>query len=149
MRYFDIRFFDPEPRDGVLVGELTVGEFSETFQADSSFWSAEEYRQSWRRTVDRLVNDHDTACLITSLPDPATANFIETWPLYRDHEQVRVQNRIVFGDELDEAFDPDQPWRYVDPYSSVTEDDEPASEWVTTMASFIEYLDRTRGDRSK
>ncbi|MFC4496164.1 hypothetical protein ACFPA8_18730 [Streptomyces ovatisporus] len=117
------------------VGRIKVGGFMETFLMELSFWSVNEYRRSWRRALTALEQaETTTSCLISSITDPVHSNFISCWPMYREVDAVYVQNSIIFLDELDEAFDPQEPWRYVQPRCSVDEDGNRVSEWVTSMS---------------
>lgn len=137
---FSIGVIDESPSGSEMpysqtVGRVQVGSFTETFLMDLSFWTVDEYRQSWREALNELEStDKATSCLVSSITDPVTSSFISCWPLYRDGELVYVQNSIIFLDELDEPFDPQQPWRHVEPHHSVDEDGNPISEWVTRMS---------------
>jgi hypothetical protein len=115
------------------VGRIRVGGFTEIFPIDLSFWSVNEYRTSWWRALTALEQvETTTSCLISSITDPGRSNFISCWPMYREGDVVYVQNSIILLDELDEAFDPQEPWRYVQPRCSVDEDGNRVSEWVTS-----------------
>lgn len=116
------------------VGRIRVGGFEETFQMDLSFWTVSEYRRSWLDALMKLEEaEKSTSCLIASVTDPASSNFISCWPMYRVGNEVYVQNSIIFLDDLHESFDPKEPWRYVEARSSVDEDGNRISEWSTTM----------------
>jgi hypothetical protein len=80
------------------------------------------------------VSENSTSCLISSITDPGTANFIFCWPIYRDGEDVYVQSSIIFLDGLEEQFNPQEPWRYVEVRSLVDEDGNQISEWSTTIS---------------
>lgn len=122
------------------TGEIVVGEFSETFQADLSYWREGEYEASWRENVERLALGYDRAALITSISDPRSANFVFWWPMYRIGQQVILQNHVLFLDELDGTFTPGRAHDFVPTRVNVNEEGEEISEWVLPISSFSTYL---------
>lgn len=128
------------------VGRIRVGGFTETFPMDLSFWTVDEYCRSWDGSLRKLDEiDNSTSCLIASITDPETSNFISCWPMYREGEEVYVQNSIIFLDELDEQFNPQEPWRYVEPRSSVDEDGNRISEWLTSTSQVRRFRESAWG----
>ncbi|WP_330455490.1 hypothetical protein OIB37_00435 [Streptomyces sp. NBC_00820] len=112
------------------VGRIVVGGFGETFPIDLTYWNSSHYEQSWSSALNRLEGgDVATSCLVSSLSDPVTANFISCWPLYRIGDDVFVQNSLVFLAELSEPFDPEQPWLSIGPREVVDEGGNEISEW--------------------
>ncbi|WP_307663479.1 hypothetical protein [Streptomyces sp. V1I1] len=102
---------------------------------DLSFWTVADYSRSWERALRELeASENSTSCLISSITDPETANFIFCWPIYREGEAVHVQNSIIFLDGLEEEFNPQEPWRYAEARSLVDEDGNQISEWSTTIS---------------
>jgi CdiI N-terminal domain len=75
------------------------------------------------------------------LTDPRDATFVTTWPLYRNQEEVRVQNRLLFLDELPAPFEPGASWESVDPRTIVDEEGRPISEWHITLMDIEDFLD--------
>lgn len=121
------------PSSSEAVGRVKVGDFTEKFRMNLSFWAVDEYRRSWETALRELErSEKATSCLIASITDPAASNFISCWPMYRDGDVIHVQNSLIFLDELNEPFDPQEPWRYVEPYCEVDEDGNRISEWVTS-----------------
>ncbi|MEU6826736.1 hypothetical protein ABZ921_39550 [Streptomyces atriruber] len=123
------------------VGRISVGDFSENFPMDLSYWSADDYRDSWVRALRRVDGQSEVdSCLVTSITDPATANFVFCWPVYRRGTDVYVQNSIIFLGELAEEFRPTEPWLSVEPHSTVDEDGNEISEWRTTIGEVRDFL---------
>ncbi|MFK4067338.1 hypothetical protein [Streptomyces sp. NPDC029674] len=145
MGRFEVVAVQPPPgsaANGIgAVGRISVGEFSEHFPMDLSYWDVDDYRASWARAL-RVVDGRDeaTSCLVSSISDPATANFVFCWPVYRSGPDVRIQNSVVFLDELTEPFRPDEPWRSVGPRSTVDEDGNQVSEWQTDISAVRRFL---------
>ncbi|MFI7012676.1 hypothetical protein [Streptomyces sp. NPDC050164] len=128
---------------GGAVGRITVREFEESFPMDLTYWSVEKYRASWSQALRVLERRDDaTSCLISSITDPSTSNFVFCWPLYRSQDLVYVQDSIIFLEGLDEDFDPDEPWRFVEPRSTVAEEGHEISEWQTTVDEVRDFLHR-------
>ncbi|MFF7973306.1 hypothetical protein [Streptomyces sp. NPDC007905] len=108
---------------------------------DLTYWDAAEYEASWIRSLRALERADDaTSCLISSITDPRSSNFIFCWPLYRYGDVVYVQNSIIFLEGLSEDFTPEEPWRFVEPRSTVDEDGHKISEWHTTIDEVREFL---------
>jgi hypothetical protein len=75
-----------------------------------------DYYRSWRQAFEVLnANPRSTSCLMTSMTDPSSSNFLVCWPMYGEDENVYIQNAIIFLDEIEGAFDPAAPWGYVGP----------------------------------
>jgi hypothetical protein len=123
-------------------GRITIGDFAEEFEMDLSFWAAEQYETSWRDAFLQLASATGAvSCLVTSMADPADANFVFCWPLYRDGDTVRVRNNVLFLDELDEPFDPERPWASVPAdFEAADEDGNRISEWTTDMSQVYEFM---------
>ncbi|MFF9675143.1 hypothetical protein ACF1GS_26135 [Streptomyces eurythermus] len=107
---------------------------------DLTYWNVGQYQTSWARSLRILERGDDTASgLITSITDPANSNFIFCWPLYRSGEIVYIQNSIIFLTELEEDFNPAEPWRFVEPRSTVDEEGNEISEWQTTISEIRRF----------
>ncbi|WP_282704300.1 hypothetical protein [Streptomyces sp. CC219B] len=149
---FSIKVIDDSVSEGATpspseaVGRIWVGSFTETFLMDLSFWSVDEYRRSWEGALRKLEgSEKEISCLIASITDPAASNFISCWPMYRDGDMIHVQNSLIFLDELDEPFDPQEPWRYVEPHREVDEDGNRISEWVTSVSEVRQFRESAWG----
>jgi hypothetical protein len=143
MTGFSIAFTGESASDdaAMAVGEIRLGEHRESFHAEIGFWTVQDYQDHWRAALRRLLSGAAVSCLVTSLSDPHRATFLTTWPLYRDHEEVHVQNRLVFLDELLPApFAPAAPWESVDPRTTVDEKGRPVSEWHITLTDIEIFL---------
>jgi hypothetical protein len=132
-------FDDEDPL--VAIGVLTLCEFSEHFSAPVSFWGVADYQKSWEAGLRRLLGGATVSCLATSVTDPADANFFDVWPLYRSGDDIYVQNRLLFLDQLPHAFDLSAPWESVGPRRATTEDGDKISEWQVSLDDIREFLD--------
>jgi hypothetical protein len=121
-------------------GRITVGDFVEEFEASLTFWGADDYRASWRAALSVLEAGSATSCLVSSLTDPATSNFVFCWPLYGDGDDVYVQSSLIFLEELPGTFDVARPWLYVQPRATVDEDGNHISEWRTDVTAIRQSM---------
>jgi hypothetical protein len=125
------------------LGRITVGGFFETFEMSLAFWSAEQYRASWRDALEVLAqSDNAISCLVSSITDPTTSNFVFCWPLYRIGDDVFVQNAVIFLEDLSNSFDPARPWLSVRPHASFDEDGNRISEWLTDVTQITDFRDK-------
>ena len=145
MASFSIAFTGFDDEDPLVAfGELRLGEHSERFQSVLGFWEPADYRVIWMAGLRRLLSGASVSCLATSVLDPAAANFIEVWPLYRQDDDVYVQNHLLLLDELPHKFDPAAPWDSIGPRSVIDEDGQEISEWRITVGEIREFLESQR-----
>jgi len=137
---FDVRFVERPSRSGYAYAKVSIGDFEEAFEVDLSFWTRREYEWQWRDGLKRLVSGEPRSCLIASLSDPRSANFVFLWSMYAMGGNVVFQNRVLFLDEVDERFDPSDPYRHVGPREAVSTGGEPVSEWDVPVESIAEFL---------
>lgn len=130
-----IRFInktDYEP--SLALGEITLNDFVENFETSLTFWGADRYEKQWRQGIDRLLEGASKSCLITSMLDPQCEHFGVWWKLYREGEQVVVQNQLLLADVLGRTFAPDEPYQFIPDRQSFSADgDAPVSEWVVAF----------------
>jgi hypothetical protein len=139
---FSISFTGFDKQDPfVALGELNLGEDCEHFGSILGFWGTDDYEESWLTALRRLVSGASISCLATSVIDPSNANFLEVWPLYREGDNVYVQNSLIFPDQLSHEFDPDAPWESLDPRSVIDEDGQAISEWKVNLSDIKEFLE--------
>lgn len=143
MGNFSIAFTGFDEEDPlVAIGELKLGEHSEYFEAVLEFWGLEDYERSWAEGLRRLLDGASVSCLATSMIDPPTPNFVEVWPLYRDGDDVYVQDQLIFMDQLTHEFDPAAPWDSVRPRAVVNEDGRKIQEWRVGLDDVREFYVR-------
>lgn len=122
------------------AGLLIIGSYVERFVAAIDYWDVALYRRHWRQAITRIVQGSVTSTLITSMYDPSVANFIYWWPLYRLGDTVRFQNHILFFNELQTPFDPNDPFRFVPERLTVNNDGEKISEWSASISDLESFL---------
>jgi hypothetical protein len=120
-------------------GVIAMGDFQETFIAPLEYWSVEDYQRHWKVALERALK-HKDSCLITSLYDPQTANFIWWWILYNHNDKVIIQNQGLLLDTLSRPFTPDAPYSFIPRYESESEEGEKYSEWVVPIRDIEVFL---------
>ncbi len=76
------------------AGEIVIGDFKSVFTFDLSFWSAEEYRESWRRTAAAVL-ERGFGRFLVSVGAPGT--MFETWPCWRAGDEARVIHSFLLS----------------------------------------------------
>jgi hypothetical protein len=122
------------------VGEIIIGEYLERFEVSTSFWSVEDYQEHWKQAIRRVINGEDKSCLITSMYNPESANFIFWWPIYRVESEVFIQNQVLFLNDETIPFNPRDPYASVKDRETLTEDGLPISEWVVPLLDLQHFL---------
>ena len=140
---FGIRFLgaaESGPPDGVAYGEIQIGAFRERFQSDLSFWKKADYARQWRSAISWIL-ESDRAAMITSLGDPASANFIRWWVMYREAREIVFQEQVLFINELTAPFDPEVTWKIVRERRTVSENGQEISEWRSSVEALRAFLE--------
>lgn len=133
MSRFSIQFLpnaEEAAGSATRIGEIHIGEFKERFESSIEFWTAARYESQWAEALSRLGPEKAKSCLITSITDPATANFVFWWPMYLVGDNVHFQNHVLFTSEVRGTFDPNDPYFHVPERRVTNEDGERISEWV-------------------
>ena len=141
MAFFIDLLEEPAPEgESVRSGLITIGSYRERFIAPIHYWDESQYRRHWQTALTGIVAGSSKSALITSMYEPASANFIFWWPMYRLDDTVYFQNQILFLGELETPFDPNDPFRFVRERTIVNSDGEQISEWsapITDLESFL------------
>ncbi|WP_337961386.1 hypothetical protein [Escherichia albertii] len=84
-----------------------------------------------------LLKNH--SALAFSMYESAQANFLFTWILYFEGNDVYVQNNIIFLNEH-EGFTPEKINKSIKPRAIYNEDGMAISEWHTDMNSVMSFF---------
>ncbi len=132
----------------LILGRLRIGDFQERFEAELSYWSAQQYRESWYAAALALLAGDDKAAFFTSMADPAETTYIFWWPAYRSGDDVCLQHHMLFLRKLEPPFDLQDPFRHVRPHRTRNEDGDRISEWRTgidDIRAFASLLEAQTG----
>lgn len=113
----------------ILVGNIKI----EDFHVPLSYWDRNEYLSQWTKGLEAIFEGSKKSAFITAMYNPATANFIFWWVIYRVGNDVYIQNHVLFVDELKERFNESDFIKYVPERETITEDDDPISEWKVNI----------------
>lgn len=139
---FEIRILSSLNQSKDLArGEICLGEFRETFEVSLGHWTPSRYEQQWMQGVSRILKGNDRSCLITSITDPRTANFIFWWPVYCVGTDCLFQNQVLFLDALSSRFDDSEPYSHISERISTTEEGVRISEWTVPMRDLRDWYD--------
>lgn len=145
---FDIAFCSDYTTDPTNTAEphishgvIRLNEFSELFESSLEYWDKNEYRSQWVNAVRRTVDKGLDSCLITSITNPATANFLVWWPMYVVDSGVIFQNQLFFLEECNHHFDVERPYRFLKPRKPYSEDGGKISEWAVSMNDLQSWID--------
>ena len=126
--------------DLVAEGVLKIGGDIENFNASLSYWGRRQYCSQWREALNRLTIGFDRTAVVTTMYDPATANFIFWWLLYVIEEKIYIQNHVLFMGDLEDDFDEEDIYKFIPIRETHTEEGEPISEWSVTINDIEECL---------
>ncbi|MDF7679443.1 hypothetical protein PT300_01945 [Enterobacteriaceae bacterium ESL0689] len=125
----------------VLPAKIVIGDFEEGIQIPLTYWSIKQYQESWLEAIEQGLKNGDHSVLAVSMYNPETVNFIFSWVLYYNGEQVIIQNKMIFAGEI-QGFSTHKLNDYAGEYDEYS-DGEKVSEWYTTVnevKEFIAYL---------
>lgn len=148
MTGFSIKFIGYDRDDPTLAsGELRFGSDVEYFRSPLGFWGHYDYERNWKLALERLLEGATFSCLATCVSEPGTSNFVEVWTLYREGDDVHIQDALIFLDEGPGGFDPNSPWDFVDPVRSIADEDGQIAEWHVSLEDIWEFLESVKALR--
>jgi len=133
--------------DPVARGRITIGSFNEGFLSPTTLWSPKNYIQHWITELGRFIHSdtEQEAILFTDMSDITTANFLIAWVLYMRDGKIKVQNELVFMDQVPNTFSMYNLKAAITPYSNMTDEGQPISEWETSLPALVECRARLVG----
>ena len=88
---------NPMNIDGELVlpASIVIDEFTEKMNIPLTYWSIEDYKLSWLRSLEEGLITKKHATLAVSMYESKSVNFIFTWLLYFQGDKVFI-NKIKY-----------------------------------------------------
>lgn len=140
MNNFNIEVLSKKPekinKKMAYRGQITIGDFQETFIMLLDNWSVDEYKQQWREGLER-IRTHDSSCLVASFGGSQENPWIELWTLYKENNNIFIHNQYLFFEIFQERskglppFDAKTCYLYIiSPRETVSEDGRKISEWT-------------------
>ncbi len=65
---------------------------SERFAAPIDYWGIADYERQWGSTIRSMIDGHPNGHLLSAMRDPHVAEFIAVYSLYREGNNIFVQN---------------------------------------------------------
>lgn len=125
--------------DDTATARIVIGDFTERFSVNLTYWAKESYEASWIRALRRLGQSRRiTSCLVANIEDPVINPAVDCWTLFREGTEVFIQNMIILTDVV-ESFDQAVPWAQLGARSAEGGDAE-VSEWHTSMTAILRFL---------
>lgn len=113
----------------------------EYFFAPAVYWDREDYVAQWRDSFLKGLTTKTHSALVTSMYDPAVANFLTIWVLYYGVDKIFLQNKIIFMEEIIGKFDEENINRYVGSREIINEDGDRISEWNFSYEEVLSFFE--------
>jgi CdiI N-terminal domain len=120
-------------------GGLELGPDSDSFSADLSTWTMQDYESQWREGIARLAAGMPSSALITSYAGP-DAGFHSMWPMWKVGDQVVFHEHLVPDEVVNHSDIADSFYAAVGDRRTHSEDGQPISEWFVLFADVLHYL---------
>ncbi|PSU26396.1 hypothetical protein CTM97_21490 [Photobacterium phosphoreum] len=118
-------------------GKITIDDFSELLSCPIGYWNENDYIQHWKKSLSRLFNGYNKSVLFTTMHDPETSNFYDMWCFHLKKDVVYITNEIFFLDTIDDDFNIDDYYKYID---DIDECDDDCSIWITDKNNILKYI---------
>jgi hypothetical protein len=141
---FNLKFisearFSLERNERIALGKVTLGNFAEGFESSLSFWSITDYQNQWIEAAQRIF-EFDRTAFITDLDNPQTVRFITWWKAWKIEERIFVQNQLLFLEQLSDAFDLSNPYKFIADRTTETNEGEKISMWEISLNDIKDFL---------
>jgi hypothetical protein len=84
------------------IGDATLGEHSQRFEANLDHWSTADYERQWREAVLRLATGPESSALVTSYEGGGDGRHI-VLPMWREGSAVYVQPPLVLDADVEDS----------------------------------------------
>jgi len=124
--------------------QIQIGGFSERFSAPVELWSINEYISQWKCAVEDIANGASKGFLMAAMRNPDISDFLSVYTLYREADEVFVQNQIVLCNGNEEYIRRGDFIQLIEDRETETEDGEKISEWRTTVGQLKYFLEQLK-----
>src|SRR3990167_9946853 len=95
---FSIEVISEKPKEysGLLVhtGEITMGDYKETFVMPLNSWTIGDYKQQWKEGLAR-IKTHDKSCLVNFVQNMHANPMVVMWVLFKVKDIVYIGQRLL------------------------------------------------------
>ena len=141
---FTIRkVLDDKLRQDGSVAEVMLGDHRETFPLITTLWTVQDYQRQWCGAIKAMVKHKVAACmLVTDIQPRQNSSGITYWALFREGEQIYVQERLMrYAPAAELLVIPVEAEKIIPPRIQGTgEEHENVSEWLVSMSDLAEFL---------
>ncbi len=136
----------PEDEDkfiesAVADGEIQVGDFTEEFWFNLSYWEKIDYERQWVEGLKRITEwGYKKSILIVDMQDPSTDGLITGYVLYQDKGTVYIQEHFFAFEDLPEPFDENNPYKHISEREPGGDEDGQLSEWSCSIEDVELFL---------
>ncbi|ARD61539.1 hypothetical protein Y71_16990 [Kosakonia radicincitans DSM 16656] len=123
----------------VQPSSIIINDFKEKLYLPLAYWDVETYKRNWLNSLEEGFYKKNHSALAVSMYEPSKVNFIFTWVLYYEGQNVYVQNNVIFLDKCDK-FIPENINEFIELRAIYDEDGMKISEWVTDMKSVLGFF---------
>ena len=141
---FDIELLGPPEGEGERLfswGRITLGPFTDEFQAPLFDWAPGDYTAQWLEAAGRLAKGAPVAVFLTHMKHPQ-ADYHLGWPAWREGDRVFVQERLFLREQMSGDFDPEYPEVHAGARQEISEEGERISQWEVSMRDVLAFLER-------
>lgn len=135
---FRVRIFTPpvlnQEGSHQAGAELRLGRERFGFLVDLNHWQIADYERQWRGATKRLLHGGASTALMIAYRGPGEATHL-MWGLWRDGNQVYVQQHSVLAGELDTPFDPHSPYGHLGQRIPASTHGLPIPEWRVDLVA--------------
>jgi hypothetical protein len=146
---FDISISDAaiqglDSGENAVYSTIIIGDFYETFYTSLVSWTRERYQSHWQAALARIIAGAERSALIASYVEPKLSKQLMWWPLYREANDVYIQNHLLFFDHLSLPFSADHAWDFVRDRQTINSEGQRISEWCANIDSLHKFLSRIK-----
>lgn len=134
----------PELGNSIYRGRIVLDDYRESFESLIGYWSPADYQAQWQSGLERIADENNPSCLITSVYDPENSEYLTWWLLYPLRDRIAVQNQLLLFANLARPFELATPFESVPARRTVSTEGDPISEWTVARESVVAFL-RTPG----
>lgn len=142
---FDIAL-DRRGHAGDAQGEITIGAFAESFVADLSAWTAEDYRASWLRAAAHVL-ERGYGRFLVSVCAPGTHSYIG-WTCRRRGDAAMLFKTIQLPSQTETYARPEDAEVNADDYAERNNDEPRLNVYRCALADIAAFEARLRGTRA-
>jgi hypothetical protein len=119
-------------------GKIRIGDFEERFVMPLDWWNTDDYERQWQEGLQR-IQVADKSCLVTYVVNPINGPFIDWWILYREQNNIIIQNQLLFGKKFEKKiaglpFTLETCYRFIEPRDALYDKKHGIALWTLNVS---------------